>query len=166
MLNRTLGAFHPQFFYHARPVVESTMLAGVNIYRPTGNQSTWTPGEGMSTDAYELVWMGDARIQPNKDWRARDREFAGEFDATHAVRIQIPMQKNRLGAVVDTDGRIISYGPEVEFHKDFYVKVTATYVKGTEELINTRYTVRNAVNSSNAWVHNLLCDTGTKSAGA
>lgn len=165
MLNRNLGVFHPRFFYHARPTVESTMLAAVNIYRPTGEQSEWVPGVGMDDDAYELVWQGDARIQPNIDWRARDREFAGEFDATHAVRIQVPIGKNKLGAVYGNNGEIIEYGPDPEFYKDFVVRTMASYVKGTEKLVGMRYTVRNALNSSNAWVHNLLCDTGTKTGG-
>lgn len=164
MLNRNLGVFHPRFFYHARPTVESTMLARVEIYRPTGKQSNWTPGEGMSNDAYELVWVGDARIQPNIDWRAREREFAGEFDATHAVRVQVPMQRNELNAV-KVNGEYVSYSPDPEFYKDFVVKVVASYVKGTDKLVGMKYTVRNAINSSNAWVHNLLCDTGTKTGG-
>lgn len=155
------GAFHPQFFYHARPVIDSLMIARVQVSKPTGELASWT-GTGMTNNAYEVVWEGHARIQPNKDWRARTREFAGEFDATQAIRVQLPVAQNELGAVRDDKGKIVSYGPDPEFAKDYIVQVIDSRVKGTERLEGGQYTVRNAISSSNAWVYNLLCDTGTK----
>lgn len=145
------GVFHPKFFYHARPVVESVMTATVEIFEPTGGVPKWDGGTGMS-NTYNLVWRGLARIQPNKDWRARPREFAGEFDATQAVRIQVGIGKNELGM-------------DVEFHKDFLVRVVEVPVVGAENMVGNEYYVRNALTSSNLWVYNLLCDINTKSGG-
>lgn len=149
---KNTGIFHPEFFYHARPVVESAMIATVEVYSPTGEASEWTPGAGMSDGLYLKRFVGKARIQPNKDWRARAREQGLEFAATQAVRIQIGVNTNTLT------------GPDASeaFSKDWMVKVIATDVTGTESLLETVYYVRNAETSSNAWLHNLLCDTNTR----
>jgi len=116
----------------------------------------------MEDNTLELVWRGYGRVQPNKDWRARTRNHANEFNATHAMRVQIPINKNLLGAVYDVDGNIVSYGIEPIFAKDFVLRVMEAGVSGTEELVGVPLTVRNALNSSTPWVHNLLCDAGTK----
>ena len=163
MLNAR-GVFHPAFFYHARPVVNSAQPAFVRIYAPTGNVANWTPGTGMANNKETLVWEGSARLQPNLGWRARPREFAGEYDATHAVLIQVPMGKNQLGMVVRPD-KSIQYGADVSFFKDFVVRVVDSPVVGTDELELLTYTVRNAIISSNAWSYQLLCDVGTNQIG-
>lgn len=162
---RKNGIFHPQFFYHARPVVESAMIAEVEVYRATGAVPEWTGGETMADNMFNLIWSGKGRVQPNKDWRARPREFAGEFTATQAVRIQLGIGKNEFGAVLDGQGNVITYGEDVEFRKDDVVIVTNVHVKGAEFLEGNRYFVRNAQSSSNTWIYNLLCDIDTKSGG-
>lgn len=175
------GIFHPDFFYHARPVVESAMIAKITIWEPTGAVPEWLGGNEMSADPWRLVWVGFGRVQPNKDWRARPKEVGGEMDAVHAIRVQIPIGKNLLGAV--TGGRepfgagdfgddgfggviegyeIIEYGPDPLFAKDFAIRVDNMPVIGTESMESKQLIVRNALISSNAWVHNLLCDIGTK----
>lgn len=149
---KSTGIFHPEFFYHARPVVESAMIATVEIFSPNGEPSNWVPGVGMEDNLYTKRFVGKARIQPNKDWRARAREQGLEFGATQAVRIQIGIGTNTLT------------GPDAseDFSKDWLVVVTTTDVTGTESLIGTHYYVRNTEHSSNAWLHNLLCDTNTR----
>lgn len=146
------GVFHPEWFYRARRTVESAMLATVEIWRPTGEVPVWDGGEEMSA-GYELVWVSKARLQPNKDWRARPKEFSGEYDAVHAIRVQVPMNGNELG------------DQSIDFTKDFIVRVTSSRVVGTEHLVEQEYVVRNASLSANAWVHNLLCDFGTRQNG-
>lgn len=155
--------FHPQFYYAHRPIVNSAQVAQVIIYKPTGNITEWVPGaDEFGDDLYVKVWEGHARVQPNKDWRARPKEAAGDFDVTHAVRVQIPIGENLVGSTFDpVDGRRI-YGVDPVFAKDFRVDVMVSPVKGTERLVGDQFIVRNASISSNAWVHNLLCDTGTK----
>lgn len=150
-----LGVWHPRFYYHARPTVESAMNVTVEIYKPLeqGQSPHWEPGDTFSgTPAYELVWRSKARVAPNKDWRARPKEQQQEFDAVHAMRIQVPIGGNELEG-----------GPrDMPFYKDYRVLVVETHVTGTEQLKGFSYIVRNAHMSSNAWLHNLLCDTGTR----
>jgi hypothetical protein len=161
MLN-SRGIFHPLFATHPRTTVNSAQLARVEVYEPTGNTADWTPGVGIADNLETLVWKGQARVQPNKDWRARPREFGGEFDATHAIRVQLGIGKNEVGATLDVDNKIVTYGPDVMFHKDFIVVPIFLPVNGTEVMEGQKLYVRNAEISSNAWVYNLLCDTGTK----
>lgn len=156
------GIFHPLFAYHARQTVESAQQVLVNIYKPTGGTAEWTPGVGMANSTTTLVWTGYARVQPDKDWRARARDQGNEFTATQAVRVQIGIGKNLLGAVKDVNGKIVTYGADPMFKKDFVVVVAETNVTGTEGLVNLSMTVRNALSSSKPWLYNLLCDTGTK----
>lgn len=158
---RAGSVFHPLYFYHARPTVNSTMVARVEIWRPTGEHSKWVPGEGQTGGRFEKVWAGNARLQPNKDWRARARDFEGEFVAQQAVRIQIPIGKNEVGAVLDANDKIIEYGDDPDFGAHYRVYVTETPVKGTEFLMNKTFIVRNALRSTNTWLYNLLCDSDT-----
>lgn len=144
--------FHPEWSYRARPVANSPMLARVEIWRPTGETPEWNGTDEMS-GGYELVWVSRARLQPNKDWRARTKQFAGEYDAVHAIRVQVPIGGNELE------------NQTVDFTKDYIVRVIASPIIGTENLIDQEYVVRNASLSSNAWVHNLLCDFGTRQNG-
>lgn len=162
---RKPGIFHPEFFYHPRPTIQTAMVARVDIYKPTGQAAEWDGADGMDDNLLELIWRSNARVQPNIDWRARTRKFVGEFDATQAVRVQVPIGYNELGAVRDEHGEFITYGPDVEFFMGYVVKLTASAVKGTESMVGNEYVVRNALKSSNTWVHNLLCDTGTKTGG-
>lgn len=162
---RTSGIFHPDFFYHTRPTIASAMVARVDIYKPTGEMAEWNGTDGMEDNLLELVWRSNARVQPNIDWRARTRKFVGEFDATQAVRVQVPIGYNELGAIRDDSGEIIQYGPDIEFFMGYVVRLTHAQVTGTESMIGSEYVVRNALKSSNTWVHNLLCDTGTKTGG-
>lgn len=159
---RSGAIFHPDFFYAPRPSVNSAQEAWVEVYDPSDVPSHWEPGTGMSGPAPTKVWEGYARIQPNKDWRARPRNFAGEFNDTHAVRFQLAIGQNYLGAVLDVDGKVVSYGTDPIFSMGQSVKVVRSPVIGTQGLVGKSFHVRNAVNSANAWLYNVLCDTGTK----
>lgn len=162
MINTRDGIFHPRFYYHARPVVESPMITKLELYKPTGAHPEWTAADSVTTSPFELVWKGLGRVQPNKDWRAREREFANEFNATQAVRIQFPIGRNLLGATYDGDGKLTAYGDDPAIKKDYMVEVISSAITGTEDLVGMRFFVRNAINSGNSWVHSLLCDTGTR----
>ena len=156
------GVFHPLFAYHARPSIESSQQALVNVYAPTGGTAEWTPGVGMANTTTALVWTGYARIQPDKDWRARARDHGNEFNAVQAVRVQLGIGKNLLGAVKDATGKITAYGVDPEFKKDFVVCIQETNITGTEGLVGQSLTVRNTLTSTVPWSYKLLCDTGTK----
>lgn len=156
------GLFHPNFYYKPRPTVESAQLTLVEVWKPTGTFSGWEPGLGTTNPTYVRVWRGYARVQPNKDWRARPRNAALDFDATHAIRVQVGIGKNLVGATYGGDGKVLTYGPDVEFAKDYRVNVVDTFVEGAQWLEGDEYYVREAKTSANLWTYNLLCDTSTK----
>ena len=159
---RSAGVFHPDFFYHPRTTIGTTQLVLVRIFDPTPEASSWVPGQGVEQEPDTLVWEGRVRVQPNKDWRARAREVQFEYDAVQAVRVQIPIGKNLVGATRDPDtNRIIEYGPDPHFAKDMRIRIVDGTVKGFEMMEGDFLYVRNAIQNQNLWVYNLLCDTKT-----
>lgn len=159
---RAGGIFHPNFFYAPRRTLDTSQLIDINIYDLTPNGAEWFPGVGMDVDPDTLLWSGKGRFQPNKDWRSRPREVQFEYDAVQAVRIQIPIGKNLLGAVWDeNEKRYTSYGTDPEFVKDLRVEVIGGPVKGFESTEGKNLYIRNAIQNQNLWVYNLLCDTKT-----
>lgn len=161
MLNNQ-GIFHPLFAYHPRNALAGSQQTLVEVYKPTGGVSEWVPGVGMEDNTLALVWRGYARVQPNIDWRARVRDHGNEFNATHAVRIQLGIGVNLHGATYDVDGKVTAYGADPTFAKDFVVRVVESEVTGTQGLMDKAFVVRNALTNDQTWLYNLLCDTGTK----
>ena len=159
---RVGGVFHPDFFYTARRTVETAELVHLKIYDLTPEAGEWVPGVGLEVTPDTLVWEGYGRFQPNKDWRARPREVQYEYDAVQAVRIQIPIGKNLVGAVWDTaQQRYTSYGADPVLVKDMRVQVVDGPVKGFENTEGKNLYIRNAIQNQNLWQYNLLCDTKT-----
>lgn len=161
---RTGGVFHPDFFYAPRRTTGTTQLAGVEIYDLDGTTPGWEPGVGNLPSGAKLIWKSEARVQPNKDWRARPREVQYEYDATHAIRVQVPIGKNLAGAKYEDPNdplKITEYGPDVDFIKDMVVRVVSGPVQGFETSLGDEFTIRNAHQSQNLWLYNLLCDTKT-----
>lgn len=156
------GVFHPDFFYKPRRTTDTTQLVKLEIYSLKVETSGWQPGVGLVPNGDTLLWQGKGRVQPNKDWRARPREVQFEYDAVQAVRIQIPIGKNLLGATFDpVKKRYTAYGVDPAFIKDMRVRIISGPVKGFEGLENDNLYIRNAIPNQNLWVHNLLCDTKT-----
>lgn len=159
---RAGGIFHPEFFYAPRRTVETAELVHLKIYKIIPSGGEWEPGVGMVITPDTLVWEGHGRFQPNKDWRARPREVQFEYDAVQAVRIQIPIGRNLVGATYDEEKkRYTSYGTDPEFVKDMRVEVIDGPVKGFENTEGNNLYIRNAVQNQNLWQYNLLCDTKT-----
>lgn len=159
---RSGGIFHPQFFYAPRRTTSTSQLVDIDIFALAPNGGEWVPGVGMAVTPDVKVWSGKARVQPNKDWRARPREVQFEYDAVQAVRVQIPIGKNLLGAVKDpVTGRYTSYGNDPHFVKDMRVKILGGPVKGFKIMEGDNLYIRNAIQNQNLWVYNLLCDTKT-----
>lgn len=156
------GVFHPNFAYHPRPGLASTRQTKIKIYDLTPEAIEWVPGNEPTVTPDTLIWEGFGRFQPNKDWRARPREVQYEYDAIQAVRVQIPIGKNLVGAVYDTDaGRYTAYGEDPKFVKNMRVHVEWGTVKGFETMEGTDLYIRNAVQGQSLWQYNLLCDTKT-----
>ena len=159
---RTGGVFHPNFFYSPRRTLVTTQLVDLEIFALTPEGGEWVPGVGLDITPDVKAWKGKGRVQPNKDWRARPREVQFEYDAMQAVRVQLPIGKNLIGAVTDLDtGKVISYGEDPEFIKDMRVRVLSAPVKGFEMMLDDDFYIRNAIQNQNLWVYNLLCDTKT-----
>lgn len=159
---RVGGIFHPDFFYTPRRTVETAELVHLKIYQLTPGGGEWVAGVGMVIEPDTLVWEGQGRFQPNKDWRSRPREVQFEYDAVQAVRIQIPIGRNWLGATYDTTTeRYTAYGTDPEFVKDMRVEVIDGPVKGFENTEGKNLYIRNAIQNQNLWQYNLLCDTKT-----
>lgn len=164
---RAGGIFHPNFFYAPRRTVETAELVNIKIYDLTPGGGEWTPGVGLEVEPDTLVWVGQGRFQPNKDWRSRPREVQFEYDAVQAVRIQIPIGKNQLDAVWDeAANRYISYGVDPAFVKDMRVEVIDGPAIGFENTEGKNLYIRNAIQNQNLWQYNLLCDTKTGSTEA
>lgn len=164
---RAGGIFHPNFYYAPRPSLETADLVELKIYALTPNGGEWEPGIGLEVEPDTLVWQGRGRVQPNKDWRARPREVQFEYDAVQAMRVQIPVGKNLVGAVWDVDEeRYTAYGADPAFVKDMRVEIVSGPVKGFNELMQgDNLYIRNALQSQNLWHYNLLCDTKTGAQG-
>ena len=159
---RVGGVFHPDFFYTPRRTVETAELVHIKIYDLTPEAAEWYPGTGLEVEADKLVWEGQGRFQPNKDWRSRPREVQFEYDAVMAVRIQIPIGRNLVGAVFNTvTNRYETYGDDPAFSKDMRVEVVGGPVKGFEVMEDKNLYIRNAIQNQNLWQYNLLCDTKT-----
>lgn len=158
---RSTGIFHPLFATHPRLGLETSMTDYIEIREPTGDYPTWVPGEPIGAGTYVAVYRGPARVQPNLDWRARDRKIGGELDATQAVRIQIPFGRNEVGATYDA-GVIVNYGDDPFVAKDYIVHVISSQAESSESLQDYTFVVRNAIQASQKWLRNFLADTGTK----
>lgn len=159
---RVGGIFHPDFFYAPRRTVETAELVHLKIYALAPAGAEWVPEVGLEIEPDTLVWEGYGRFQPNKDWRSRPREVQFEYDAVQAVRIQIPVGKNLLGATYNsTEERYTAYGVDPVFVKDMRVEVVDGPVNGFEMMEGNNLYIRNAIQNQNLWQYNLLCDTKT-----
>lgn len=160
---RVGGVFHPDFFYTPRRTTDTTQLADLEIFFTTPEADVWVPGVGVNPVPDVLAWTGKGRVQPNKDWRSRPREVQFEYDAVQAVRVQIPIGQNLAGATYDPNDptRVIAFGPDPHFVKDMRVRIKGGPVNGFQLMEGDNLMIRNAVQSQNLWLYNLLCDIKT-----
>lgn len=140
-------ALDPRWSRHHKSVPEGFMIHPVIIYRMDGTTPSMDPVTGEITGGDLLtIWTGDARIQPNKDWRARFVESASDPQMVHYTRVQIPAPtltpppSFRVGDLV--------VAQEVEDTEDWTFN---------HDLSAWTMFVRNVQNSSNRWLVNLLC---------
>lgn len=150
---RGTGIFHPQFKYHARPTVESAMRDRIEIFEPTGQPAQWVPGQGMTDNVWRLVYRGPARLQPDQDWKARDRNFASEHTAVLAIRIGIPVHGNELDPADPTAPFIA---------KGYKVVVIDPDPESAEWLEGSDLIIRNPLQATQKWLRTFVADTGTR----
>lgn len=150
-LRRGRGTLDPRYFRHMTPVLEGDMIALIEMYRmdptaePVWDGVSWSSGTGDL-----LLWRGMARVQPNKDWRARNRTWANEDTAEHAVRFQLNLAKNHLVPKHEWPA------PLVDIQHGDIVKVTNN--PNDPLLESFVFSVRNPIGASDNWHRTLLCD--------
>lgn len=125
----------------------------IEIYEPTGVAAEWVPGEGMVDNAWRIVYRGRARLQPDQDWKARDRNFANELTSTMAVRIGIPVRGNELDPAEPLAPLIAKGYKVVVIDAD---PESADWTEGTDLIVRT------AIQATEKWLRTFVADTGTR----
>lgn len=144
----------PRWMLHHRRVPKGFMLRGIEIHVQNAPVSGWDPetneliGGGTS-----VIWTGKARIQGNKDWRARSVRSGNDPQMVHYVRVQIPFGPNNPVPHIPVDSiiKIMPPDPDSTWPQD-------------DDLGSYTLRVRNTVNSSNPWLRNLLCGADVSEA--
>jgi hypothetical protein len=179
MALNTRPSFDPRFPFHHREVARGAMLCTGVLYRVTPvspGTSSWnylatdpkdrTPGTSAPGVA---IYQGQARVQPNKDWRARKQSSRDETYVEHAVRIQLDFLRNELREQLLTKGitQTLNEQPVIRVGDAFKVTGVHKSLDGLPvdtQLMEYTYRVRNITSSSNSWVINLLCDNDVTKA--
>lgn len=148
-----------RWVYHHRTVAQGAMRAQVIIGHPTNAVVPWDPfsedpeARVFATDqsiSSVTHWVGPARVQPNKDWRARKERFPGQAAVDYAVRFQISLEDGTLP----------------EMHTGDTIRVTNELPLPDPLLSRYLFVVRNISVSSNSWVRTILCDYVTSNVSA
>lgn len=157
------GTLDPRYFRHATPVFEGDMTALIEIRHPFkgDEEPLWDSelAEWVYPEDLAPVWRGLARVQPNKDWRARNREWAMENTAEHAVRIQLNAYKNFLVPKDEWPA------PPVDILHGHVITVLNN--PNDPVLENFVFTVRNPIGATDNWHRTILCDAnlGSRTSG-
>jgi hypothetical protein len=159
----TRSMIDPRWPFHQREVVAGSMLAYVEIAHPQTDAVEWNPMQGDVFDGttdYVLHYQGPARIQPNVDWRARVHKLDGQIITEHAVRIQVPFNRNEItNPVLLPDQTTGALG--IVHVSDVVRVLEGANLFGTdvdEAVTLATYVIRNISISSNEWTRILLCD--------
>lgn len=174
-LNRRLLITDKWMTQH-RPVAVGAQVCGVVAWVPKVVDNGWNPLNPDGDTAFDesssnvdIRYIGTARVQPNKDWRARYIESPAQIPVQHAWRIQLdydgnrsdPLQPNAVSPIyhelrdtpVGTMIRLISLGEgETVLRASMLSKFT--------------FFVRNISESSNSWVRTLMCDVDVSDISA
>jgi len=123
------------------------MIHPLTIYRLDAAIPSIDPVTGEITGGDLVpIWSGKGRIQPNKDWRARFVESSNDPQMVHFTRVQIPAPRDNPPPTFRVADVVVAQ--EVEDTEDWVFN---------HDLAAWTLYVRNAQNSSNRWLVNLLC---------
>lgn len=137
----------PRWITNHAIVPKGFMIVQISLHRVVDGRAEWDPATGdVAPGNFELIWEGQARVQGNKDWRARHVETAVDPQMVQYARIQIPLTPNNRPPQIETDDVIFVKTPDPE----------STW-RHDEDLTRYTFRVRNALNNSNPWLRNLLC---------
>lgn len=128
------------------------MIASIEIYRQEDARPRWDEESGeLIGGGLETLWTGQARVQDNKDWRARAVRAASDPQLVHYVRVQIPLLQHDEGITTRVPHlrrgdliRVVEPDPDSFWALD-------------PDLSKWVLRIRNTVNSSNPWLRNILC---------
>lgn len=150
-LRKGRGTLDPRYFRHMTPVLEGDMIALVEVYRmDPGAEPVWDGVSWASGSSDVLLWRGLTRVQPNKDWRARNRTWAQEDTAEHAIRFQLNLAKNELVPREDWPAPLV----DIE-HGDIMKVIDNPNDPILESFV---FSVRNSIGASDNWHRTILCD--------
>lgn len=139
-------AMDRRWLTHHRNVTHGFMIAQVQIVRASEPLPVWNPQTGeLEGGDYLPIWSGRARLQSNKDWRARYVQSANNPEIAAFIRVQIPLSK---------DGPVPHFKPM----DMIFVQPPDPASEWRLDLDQGNWTLRlrNALNSSNPWLRNLL----------
>lgn len=135
-----------RWLQHHSIVAKGFMIVQVTLHRVLNGRAEWDPVTGDVENNFEQIWTGQARVQPNKDWRVRHVESAVDPQLVQYARIQIPITEGNKPPLIETDDVIFVLPPD-----------PASTWRHDEDLTRYTFRVKNAMNSSNLWLRNLLC---------
>jgi hypothetical protein len=140
-------ALDPRWLTHHRRVARGFMTRQIEIHVQITPAAGWDPvTDTLTGGGTTLLWTGEARVQGNKDWRARSVLAAQDPQMVHYVRVQIPFDEDNEVPDIPVDAiiKILPPDPDSTWAHD-------------DDLGTHLLRVRNNVNSSNPWLRNLLC---------
>lgn len=129
------SAIHPKWVSHNRPTAESFFLCSVEIFDNQITESVYNATANTWSSDRNIIWSGDARIQPvNKG----SKSVSG-MNATTLQEVEVHLPA--IGTV------------DIKPNHQIFV-TEAVYSSQLQTLI---FTVKDVVNSSNAWGRTLVC---------
>ena len=148
---------HPLFVTLAHYPLELLTNSKISVYPTTDSvEHEWDPEHGLHNQENLPIWVGWANVTPNVDWRARNREWAGEVTGVHAYRIQLlHIDKNEIV------NRHVWGDPEMRVSFAEGMRVVINESPADPRQNGLKLVVRNAVFDSLQWQPTLLCDFET-----
>lgn len=158
MLN-TRSIFDPRFTRAVAQVGQGAMTSSVLVRRPLPEDSPLRGGWDYDKkkhvgEEFITLWAGPARVQPNKDWRAKSYEFASTTTAIQACRFSLPLADGVWNGALTDDEREMRDEDRI-----FIVDNAFPHLDAIKRFV---YIVRNGLVSGNAGLQNVLCDVDLK----
>jgi hypothetical protein len=138
------GSLDPRWTKHHVPTVADFMLARVKVIRKSGDPSvkpSYDQATGTWTGTFTTIYEGAARIQPYGI--IGDQMVAQDATGRRLMRVQV----KDLGTGINLDDML-----------------SITECPTDPELTLFTLEVRGSINSSNAWVTDLVCEANLKHA--
>lgn len=134
-----------------------TSLVLVRRRKPEGSLGAaewdYEAGRYRGSD-FTTLWAGQARVQPNKDWRAKSYEFANMTTAMQACRFSLPLMDGVWNGFLAPEDR--------HFEDEDQIIIEHNFFPGLDAIKRFTFIVRNDLISGNAGLQNILADVDLK----